>query len=245
MTTAARSLVWAHLGRVAYGPAYALQKRLREAIRQGAGGEHLLTLEHDPPVFTLGRNASPADVTAAETWRQARGIEVHESDRGGKVTYHGPGQLVAYPIIDLDPDRRDVRRYVGDLEHIIIAVLAEVGVEAWVRTGKDFVGVWTGPRSAPRKIASIGVHLARWITIHGLALNLTTELDHFGGIVACGLGGVTMTSVAVETGVQHSIEPLAARLAHHASAIFARRLVVADAAAVARLRACGDRARPA
>lgn len=223
-----RTVIWAHLGRVAYAPAHALQKRLRDAIHRDQGPEYLLTLEHDPPVFTLGRNAGREDVTASDDWLDANRIEIHESDRGGQVTYHGPGQLVAYPILDLDPDRRDVRRYVQDLEHVIIETLSDVGVDARVREGQSLIGVWTGDESSPRKIASIGVHLAHWITNHGFALNVSNDLDHFSGIVACGLNDVTMTSIENETGQHHTIQSLATRVAGHIARTFARRIEIAS-----------------
>jgi lipoyl(octanoyl) transferase len=247
MENEARKLVWSHLGAIAYAPAARLQVELCAAVRKGEVAEQLLTLEHAPPVFTLGRNATEADITSAEAWRTARGIEVYPSNRGGKVTYHGPGQLVAYPIINLDPDRRDVRRYVQDLEAIIIQTLAEVGVAGRVREGKELIGVWAGPEDAPAKIASIGVHLSHWVTTHGFALNVSTELDHFRGIVACGLGDVVMTSVEQESGTRQEgtyqtdppprIHDLATRVAHLAAARFERRLEVAGPAEIAALRA--------
>ncbi len=224
---------------MAYTPAHTLQNRLRDAVHRG-GPETLVTLEHDPPVFTLGRNASRQDITAAEAWRQSRGIEIHESNRGGQVTYHGPGQLVAYPILNLDPDRRDIRRYVGDLERVIMRTLADVGVASRVREEREFIGVWTGPAESQRKIASIGVHLARWVTTHGFALNVSNDLDHFGGIVACGLGDVTMTSIATETGRHHDIMDLAARVAHHMTTIFARHLEVASPQTIGELNGLAE-----
>jgi len=239
MSTCARTLVWAHLGAFPYRPAEALQARLRAGLRAGEQPEHLLTLEHRPPVFTLGRNATPADITSAEAWRAARGIEVHTSDRGGKVTYHGPGQLVAYPILNLDPDRRDIRRYVRDLERVIIRTLAEVGIAACVREGREFVGVWTGGEGDWRKIASIGVHLSHWITTHGFALNVNSEMGHFDGIVACGLQQVTMTSIARELGHAPPLRALAAHCVRRAAEVFDRRLVTADQTAVEALRQLG------
>ncbi len=213
-----RTLRWAYLGGVPYAPIAALQEDLREEIHAGAGDEHLLLLEHDPPVYTLGRNASRADVVAGEAWRTAQGIEVHETNRGGQVTYHGPGQLVGYPILDLDPDRRDVRRYVQDIQRVLILTLADFGVEARPREGREHIGVWVGEA----KIASIGVHLSRWITIHGFALNVTTDLAVFGGIVACGLPEVRMTSIEQQIGRAVPLEQVARRAAAHLLAIFDR-----------------------
>ncbi|RMH22755.1 MAG: lipoyl(octanoyl) transferase LipB [Acidobacteria bacterium] len=222
-TSAGRTLAWRHLGRMAYAPAVALQERLARALKDGSGEEHLLTLEHEP-VYTVGRNAREEDVVAGRAWLQARGIEVHRCDRGGKVTYHGPGQLVGYPILDLRPDRCDVKRYVHDLQEVLIRTLDDFGVAGWRREGKEHVGVWVGPPESPRKIASIGVHLSRWVTTHGFALNVTTELEVFSGIVACGLPGVEMTSIAREKSLEPALETVAERAAHHAAAVFERRL---------------------
>lgn len=231
-----RTLIWSHLGAIGYARAARLQAELCAAVYRGESPEHLLTLEHSPPVFTLGRNATDADITSAEAWRAARGIEIHPSNRGGKVTYHGPGQLVAYPIINLNPDRRDIRRYVRDLEAVIIDTLAEVGVVGRVREGQELIGVWAGPEHAPAKIASIGVHLSHWVTTHGFALNVDTDLDHFRGIVACGLGDVVMTSVARESGTRHSVEHLASLAARHAATQLGRTLSVASRDEIAQLR---------
>lgn len=227
MSEASRTLAWAWLGRVRYAPAEALQERLRTAVKTGDGNEHLLLLEHEP-VFTVGRNASHDDIVADAGWRERHGVEVHDTKRGGKVTYHGPGQLVGYPILDLNPDRRDVRRYVHDLQEVLIRTLAELDITAWRRAGKDHVGVWVGSETHPAKIASIGVHLSRWVTAHGFALNVSTALDRFDGIVACGLPSVRMTSVAQERDRAPALDALAARVAHHAGDVFERPLQQVD-----------------
>ena len=215
-----RQLKWSYLGRRRWAETYDLQEHLRREIRAGRGLEHLLLVEHHP-VFTLGRSASRDDVVAADAWLAERGIEVHETNRGGQVTYHGPGQLVGYPIINLDPDRRDVRRYVRDLQEVLIRTLADFDIEGRRREGQDFIGVWVGEQ----KIASIGVHLSRWITIHGFALNVATDLDHFTGIVACGLPQVRMTSIERLTGRNVLLPEVAARVAAHAGEIYERDLV--------------------
>jgi lipoyl(octanoyl) transferase len=186
--------------------------------------EHLLLLEH-PHVYTLGRNASAADVLADAGWLAARGVEVVESDRGGQVTYHGPGQLVGYPILDLSPDRRDVRRYVRDLQEVLIRTLAGYGIAATARPGTALVGVWVGEE----KIAAIGVHLSRWITTHGFALNVATDLSLFAGIVPCGLRGVGVTSMQRLLGTAPPLAEVAARLAWHFAEVFGRRLVAVPA----------------
>lgn len=215
-----RDLDWSFLGAVPYGPTAALQEELRQEIRRGERGDRLLLLEHDPPVFTVGRNASPQDVVAAPSWLAAQGVEVERTNRGGKVTYHGPGQLVGYPILDLNPDRRDIRRYVRDLQETLIRSLADFGITARVREGQEHVGVWVDDA----KIASIGVHLSRWITNHGFALNVSTRLDHFGGIVACGLPQVSMTSMQHLLGEAPELSQLATVVAGHLGTVFERRL---------------------
>src|SRR6185295_16598341 len=156
---------------------------------------HLFLLEH-PPVITLGRNARSQDVLFDEQALRERGVTLAPTDRGGQVTYHGPGQLVGYPILNLSPDRRDIRRYVRDLQEVLIRTLAEYGVAGEPREGQAFVGVWAGEE----KIASIGVHLSRWITTHGFALNVATDLSYFSGIIPCGLHQVRLTSIERLTG---------------------------------------------
>jgi lipoate-protein ligase B len=156
---------------------------------QGAG-ETVFLLEHDP-VYTLGRNATEADVLLSPGRREALGVALRETDRGGKVTYHGPGQLVGYPVLNLSPDRRDVKRYVTDLEETLIRTLGDWGIRgARSKLPERVTSVWVGED----KVAAIGVHLSRWITTHGFALNVTDEpLPFFQGIVPCGIvdGGVT------------------------------------------------------
>jgi len=192
------------LGRIEYGAALVLQA---EAARRCAatGEETLFLLEHDS-VFTLGRNASRADVLFTPEHCRELGIGIYEADRGGKVTYHGPGQLVGYPILDLSPDRRDVKRYVRDLEESLIRVLARYGI-AGARSPlpERVTSVWVGDD----KIAAIGIHLSRWITTHGFALNVTTKLEHFLGIVPCGITDGGVTSIERVTGVRPSVRAVA------------------------------------
>lgn len=222
-----RRLHWSFLGRVPYAEAQALQEAAREAVKGGSGPERLLLLEH-PHVYTLGRNASAADLLVDRAALAARGVAVAECDRGGQVTYHGPGQLVGYPVISLSPDRRDIRRYVRDLQTLLIDTLGDLGVAASTRPDPEHIGVWVGEA----KIASIGVHLSRWVTTHGFALNLTTDLAMFRGIVPCGLAGVEMTSVERLTGRRPAVAEVAARFAQRFAARFDRQLV-AEPAAVA------------
>jgi lipoyl(octanoyl) transferase len=209
----ARALHWSYLGRIPYGEAVELQHAVREALKSGEGPERFLLLEH-PHVYTLGRNADPADVLR----HHEKDVEVAECDRGGQVTYHGPGQLVGYPIVNLSPDRRDIRRYVRDLQEALIRTLAGYGIVG--RPGEEaaFIGVWVGER----KIASIGVHLSRWITTHGFALNVSTDLSYFSGIIPCGLDQVEMTSIEQLTGKTPSLPDIAADCARHLAEILGR-----------------------
>jgi lipoyl(octanoyl) transferase len=186
------------LGRVPYAEGLALQRQRQDAVRAGEAAEALLLLEH-PPVITLGRSADPAHVLAPPEALAARGVEVHEVARGGDVTWHGPGQLVGYPIVDLAArGRPDVHRYLRDLEGALCDAAAELGVAAQAIPG--MTGVFAKGAEPPRKLASIGVGLRGWITGHGFALNVDADLAGFGAIVPCGLRGVSMTSLARELG---------------------------------------------
>jgi lipoyl(octanoyl) transferase len=214
-----RTLRWGFLGRVSYGEAVELQLRVREALKRGEGDEHLLLLEH-PHVYTLGRNARREDVLASPEWLAARGIEVARCDRGGQVTYHGPGQLVGYPILDLSPDRRDVRRYVRDLAAVLVRTLGNFGIAARPGSEQATIGVWAGEA----KVASLGVHLSRWLTTHGFALNVTTDLSYFAAIVPCGLTGVKMASIASLSGRRPPLAEVATACAGRFAEVFERRL---------------------
>jgi lipoyl(octanoyl) transferase len=182
------------LGRVDYASALEMQRGLVEDRRAGRIGDTLVLLEH-PPVITLGAKTrgSRANVVASPSALAAEGVEVHETGRGGDVTYHGPGQLVGYPIFDLRPDRCDVHRYVRDLEEALIAAVDRLGVRAG--RVKGLTGVWVGPEGREEKLAAIGVRISRWITSHGFALNVGTDLRHFDLIVPCGITGRGVTSL--------------------------------------------------
>ena len=197
-----------------------LQTHFRDAVVAGEGPEVALLLEHHA-VVTLGRSADDASILVAREWLAERGVDVAECDRGGLVTFHGPGQLVGYPIVDLKPDRRDVRRYVRDLEEVIIRTLAELGVSGEHSDGERAIGVWVGRR----KIASIGVHLKRWVTSHGFALNLTTDLSYFAMMQPCGLDASVMTSVEDLTGERHEVEAVAELCQRHLGDVLGRTLV--------------------
>ena len=177
------------LGRIPYTDALALQEDVRGRRQRDETGDALLLLEH-PPVYTRGRRTLPADLPMGEDWYRAQGIEVHDVDRGGRVTYHGPGQIVGYPIMRIG----DVVEYLRVMERAIIAALADEGVEAQIRDG--LTGVWV----EDRKIGSIGVHVQRGVTTHGFAVNVDCDLQPFGWIVPCGIDNVQMTSLYKETG---------------------------------------------
>jgi lipoyl(octanoyl) transferase len=176
---------------VPYAEALALQRSLVEERRAGTIPDTLLLLEH-PHVLTLGvrGDGGRSHILATDDVLASRGIDVHETGRGGDITYHGPGQIVGYPIIDLNPDRRDVHRYVRDLEAVLIGVAAGYGIAAGRVEG--LTGVWVGNE----KLAAIGVRIAHWITSHGFALNVTTALEHFELIVPCGIADRGVTSLA-------------------------------------------------
>lgn len=182
-----------HLGTVEYREALALQERIRAARQEDLLPDVMLTLEHWP-VYTRGRQSAPGELPMGEEWYLTQGIDVVQTDRGGKVTYHGPGQLVGYPIVRVD----DVVAYVRLLERALVAALAQEGVSARARPedGPDYTGVWV----EDRKIASIGVHVARGVTTHGFAVNVENDLQPFSWVVPCGLEGVGMTSLIKETG---------------------------------------------
>jgi lipoyl(octanoyl) transferase len=190
----------AHLGLVPYQQAFELQKRLERARWAGELPDVLLLLEH-PPVYTRGRRTTADELPMGEQWYRMQGIDVVDSDRGGRVTYHGPGQLVGYPIVSLRPYRDDVHDYVRRMERVIIRSLAAVGVEAGPVEG--LTGVWTPAR---RKIASIGVHVNRGITTHGFAINVDNDLQPFEWIVPCGIDHCQMTSVTRELGRRQSMD---------------------------------------
>ena len=193
MTSGASELWVCDLPAVEYRAALALQERVRAARQLELIPDTLLLLEH-PPVYTRGRRSNARELPMGEAWYRAQGIDVVDTDRGGKLTYHGPGQLVGYPIIRID----DVISYLRTMEQAIVAALADAGVAAHARPddGPDYTGVWT---AAERKIASIGVHVARGVTTHGFAINVENDLQPFGWVVACGLDDVQMTSVVKET----------------------------------------------
>jgi len=199
------------LGRIDYASALQLQQQLATDRKQGLVPDQLLLLEH-PHVITLGRNGHVENLLADDDILARAGISFYPTDRGGDVTYHGPGQLVGYPILDLRDWKRDVGAYVRAVEETIILTLADYGIEAG-RIPK-LTGVWVGER----KIAAIGVHLSRWVTSHGFALNVSTDLSYFQYIVPCGLTKPVTSMAAL--GVRASLDEVGAKLAVHFARIF-------------------------
>jgi lipoyl(octanoyl) transferase len=221
-------------GTVRYGDAWEMQLRLAEKRAAGDIPDVLILLEH-PPVYSRGRRAKPEELPMGAAWYEAQGIEVLDTDRGGLVTYHGPGQLVAYPIVDLGPLGDDVHEYVRGLERVMIGALAEHGVGA--QTIGGLTGVWTdGPPPVPglagaaKKIGSIGVHVSKGITTHGLAVNVDNDLQPFEWVIPCGIEGVSMTSISREGGSEANVAAFGDTVARHFSEVFARNPQAASAA---------------
>jgi lipoyl(octanoyl) transferase len=203
------------MGRVAYARGLELQAELVGERQAGRIPDQLLLLEHDP-VFTLGRNARQENVLLSVEALRERGFEVFETGRGGDVTYHGPGQVVGYPILDLSPDRRDVHRYVRDLEEVMIRACADYGLAAGRIAG--LTGTWLDRE----KIGAIGVRIARWVTSHGFAFNVGTDLAAFDLIVPCGIRGHGVTSLERRLGHPVPIAEAMDRLTSHFAAVFER-----------------------
>jgi lipoate-protein ligase B len=209
---AERELWTVPLGRMAYGEALELQRSIARDRISGAISQDLLLLLEHPPVVTLGRASKEKHLMASPEFLQSHGVELFEVERGGDVTYHGPGQLVGYPIIDLKRHRQDLHWYLRKIEEALINTLGDYGIPGERNT--SYTGVWT----RGKKIASIGVHASEWVTWHGFALNVTTDLSYFDLIVPCGISGVVMTSIARELG---SEEILAADVRDRVAAKFA------------------------
>lgn len=216
-----RALEITNLGIVEYDDGLDLQDALRAGVGSGELPDQFLLLEH-PPVVTVGRNSDGHHVLLSREALEHRGIGLYDTGRGGDVTYHGPGQIVGYPVVNLDPDRRDVRRYVRDLEETIIRTLADFGVGAGRIPGLS--GVWTGDL----KIAAIGVRISRWITTHGFAFNIGTDLNDFNVIVPCGLADHGVTSLERYLGEPVDRSLVRERLAHHFCEVFERDPVPRD-----------------
>ena len=211
-----RSLQVRRLGLVPYADGLELQRRLVEDRRADRIPDTLLLLQH-PHVLTIGvKKDGRSHILASPDRLTSLGVDVFETGRGGDVTYHGPGQLVGYPIVDLNPDRRDVHRYVRDLEEVMIRVCADYGLEAG--RVKGFSGAWIGDE----KIGAIGVRISRWITSHGVAFNVTTDVDYFNLIVPCGIADKGVTSLASQLGRAPEMAQVEERFVSHFAAVLDR-----------------------
>ena len=206
-----RTLKVERLGRVEYSAALEIQKRTERAVLTGEQPDTLLLLEH-PHTLTLGRRSAQNGIIAPVEVLEARGVTVFETNRGGKVTYHGLGQIVAYPIINLSPEREDVHRFVRDLEQVLIRVMRDFEIEAFRIAGL------TGVHSPRGKVAAIGVHIARWITTHGFALNVNTDLSYFDLIIAC--EGEPVTSMKELLGSEVEMTAVEDRIIEHFVEVF-------------------------
>ncbi len=224
-------------GLVRYEEALVAQRWLEGARQEGEVPDVLLLLEH-PPVYTRGRRAGDDELPMQREWYEMQGIEVHETDRGGRVTYHGPGQLVAYPIVSLRPYGDDVHEYVRRLERVAIEALAEHDVAA--QTIEGLTGVWTegeppGPKAgadAARKIGSIGVHVSRGVTTHGLAINVNNDLQPFEWIVPCGIDNCRVTSLSRELGAEQDLGAFTDTVVARYAEVFERHPVETEPAAL-------------
>lgn len=208
-----RECVVEDLGRMSYGEALGIQSRLAAERKQGLGVDRLLFVEH-PHVITIGRNGHAENLLAPETTLERAGIELFETDRGGDVTYHGPGQIVGYPIMDLRDWKRDVGAFMRGIEQVLIDTLTDFGIQAKRIAG--LTGVWTSETEA--KIAAIGVHLSRWVSTHGWALNVSTDLNYFQYIVPCGLTKPVTSMAAL--GVSADAEDVKNSLVRHFGRVF-------------------------
>ena len=220
-----RELAISRLGVVSYADALALQENLVAERKAGRVPDTLLLLQH-PPVITIGvRKGAASHILASPDQLTARGVDVVATGRGGDVTYHGPGQIVAYPILDLRPDRQDVHRYVRDLEDVMIRTCGDFGVDAGRIPG--LTGAWAGGH----KIGAIGVRISRWITSHGFAFNVNTDLECFQLIVPCGIANRGVTSLQSRLGRPVTLPDVADRLVGHFTEVFDR-TVLADSSQV-------------
>jgi lipoyl(octanoyl) transferase len=208
-------------GLLPYEAGLALQRRVEAGRQSEAVGDVLLLLEHHP-VYTRGRRSTADELPMGAEWYEMQGIEVLDTDRGGRVTYHGPGQLVAYPIVSLKAYGDDVHAYVRGLERVAIGALAEHGVEAGTIAG--LTGIWVGGR----KIGSIGVHVSRGVTTHGLAINVNNDLQPFEWVVPCGIEGCRVTSLSRELGAEQDLAGFAASVAARYGEVFDREPVEAE-----------------
>ena len=224
-----RQLEVRRLGLVAYADALELQRALVEERKADRIDDTLLLVEH-PPVLTLGvrGDGGRSHILAGPDLLESQGIAVFETGRGGDITYHGPGQLVGYPIISLKPDRCDVHKYVRDLEEVLIRTAADYGIAGGRIEGLTGVWIQAENTESAEKLAAIGVRISRWVTSHGFALNVTTNLEHFSWIVPCGIADRGVTSMARLLGGALRLEDVAESVVRHFAAVFNRTVVSRD-----------------
>jgi len=224
--SASEEIIVCHLGRVPYERAWALQEAVQERLIAAKRAEppetvpHVLLLLEHPPVYTLGKSGDAENLLATDETLDALNAEFHRIGRGGDVTFHGPGQLVGYPLFDLDHFFTDLGRYLRTLEEVIIHTCTEYGVTGTRVDGRT--GVWVGPdeRGLERKICAMGVRCSRWVTMHGFALNVTTNLDYFDHIVPCGIDDRGVTSLAKESDASVTVDDVRGAVADHAADLF-------------------------
>ena len=216
-----RMLQVRRLGRIGYADALKLQKELEARVIADRTDDYLLLLEH-PHTFTIGRRSKSDSVLATADVLRNIGVEVFETDRGGRVTYHGIGQIVGYPIIDLSPDREDVHKYVRDIEEVLIRTMSDFGIKAFRIEGL------TGVHTAEGKIAAIGIHIKRWVTTHGFALNVNTDLSYYNWIIAC--EGEPVTSMERLLGTEVELSDVEDRIVENFESVFGLRPAYADRA---------------
>jgi lipoyl(octanoyl) transferase len=219
MTRATKAFWVIHQGLIPYGPACELQRQLVQARKARAIPDVLLLCEH-PHVITLGRNGTRDHLHAGDALLKQMNVEFHTSDRGGDITYHGPGQIVGYPILDLTEHRRDIGWYVQKLEEVMVGASADFGIVAKRVEGQH--GVWIDTPNGEEKLGALGVHLSRWVTSHGFAYNVSTDLRYFDLIVPCGIAGKRVTSVERALGRAVSMNVARERLIEHFASIFDR-----------------------
>ncbi|MEM6646078.1 MAG: lipoyl(octanoyl) transferase LipB [Bacteroidota bacterium] len=228
-----------HLGRIAYEPAWALQREIQQRLIQAKRATppevlpHVLLMVEHPHVYTLGKSGNASNLLLSEQELADRGARYLPIDRGGDITYHGPGQLVGYPLLDLDLFFNDIHRYIRCLEDAVIRTCAAYGVVARRVDGRT--GVWVGPdaRGDERKICAIGIRCSRWVTMHGFAFNLNTDLSYFDHIVPCGISDRGVTSLAAEVGRAVDEQAVRERIAQHLAEVFGAHVVQAEPTALA------------
>ena len=213
------ALLIADLGLISWSDAYALQQRLVAARKAGELNDCFLLCEH-PHVITLGRNANRANLLASEHVLRQKGVELHPTNRGGDITYHGPGQIVGYPIVNLSGIKRDVGWYVRTLEEAMIRASADFGVTAFRVPGKT--GIWVAAANTEEKLAAIGVHISRWVTSHGFAFNVSTDLRYFDLIIPCGIADRKATSLEKLLSRRVALDEVKPRLVHHLADLLTR-----------------------